>query len=97
VLNFLWMKGQFRVPFRLLRELAWAIRKKPTRLRYTPFQPNYEAFLLPDSDARSSLDNHEVLIWFLSRGFVQPEGGSWLSRTALKCGALVLVKGQRNR
>jgi len=40
----------------------------PTRLRYRRLTPNYEKFWGPDSDAVNSIDSHEALLWFLSRG-----------------------------
>jgi SAM-dependent methyltransferase len=92
LLNLVWTKAVFWIPRRVIHELSWAFDKKPTRLAYTGFTPNYGEFLLPDSDACSSLDNHEVLIWFLSRGFVQPKPTSWFDRVLLRCGPLILTK-----
>jgi SAM-dependent methyltransferase len=54
------------VPNRVVRLLAAQIG--PTRLRYRRLTPNYETFWGPDSDAVNSIDSHETLLWFLSRG-----------------------------
>jgi len=40
----------------------------PTRLRYTRLKPNYEKYWAPDSDAVNSIDFHELILWFQSRG-----------------------------
>lgn len=92
ILNFIWMKGYFRIPLRLLRELRMMISKSATRLAYYQFEPNLEEFLLPDSDARVSLDNHETLLWFLSRGYNQPQKLNFLGRILLKSGPLIVYK-----
>lgn len=92
LLNLVWTKAVFWIPRRVIRELSWAVNRKPTRLVYAAFTPNYDEFLLPDSDACSSLDNHEVLIWFLSHGFAQSRPSSWLNRVLLRSGPLILTK-----
>jgi SAM-dependent methyltransferase len=54
------------IPNRLIRSLAayWG----PTRLRYRRLEPNYEKYWVADSDAVNSIDVHEALLWFRSRG-----------------------------
>jgi SAM-dependent methyltransferase len=54
------------VPTRVVRRLA--AQFGPTRLRYRRLTPNYEKFWGPDSDAVNSIDSHEAMLWFLSRG-----------------------------
>lgn len=54
------------LPIRLAR--AVVAQFGPTRLRYRRLKPNYENYWMPDSDAINSIDSHEALIWFLSRG-----------------------------
>jgi hypothetical protein len=54
------------LPIRAARTAA--ARLGPTRLHYRRLQPNYEKYWMPDSDAVSSIDSHEALLWFLSRG-----------------------------
>ena len=90
--NFIWMKGIFWIPRRLIKELSWALSRKPTRLKYVAFAPNLKEFLLPDSDARNSLDNHEVLLWFLSRGFIARENRNWFKRIFIRCGPITVIK-----
>ena len=54
------------VPNRVVRSLV--ARFGPTRLRYRRLIPNYEKYWVADSDAVNSIDSHEALLWFLSRG-----------------------------
>jgi SAM-dependent methyltransferase len=54
------------VPNRSSRSLV--ARFGPTRLRYRRLTPNYEKYWVADSDAINSIDSHEAMLWFLSRG-----------------------------
>lgn len=54
------------VPVRLFREFV--AHFGPTRLRYRRLTPNYEKYWMPDSDAVNSIDRHEAMLWFRSRG-----------------------------
>ena len=54
------------VPIRVIRHLA--AQSGPTRLRYRRLNPNYEEYWVRDSDAVNSIDSHEAMLWFLSRG-----------------------------
>ncbi|MGH7793578.1 MAG: class I SAM-dependent methyltransferase [Candidatus Binatia bacterium] len=54
------------LPSRILRNLV--ARFGPTKLRYRRLTPNYEKYWVPDSDAVNSIDSHEAMLWFLSRG-----------------------------
>jgi SAM-dependent methyltransferase len=96
-LNLGWTRGILWVPWRLMRELSWMVRRRPTGLRFTEFEPNLDEFLLPDSDARNSLDSHEVLVWFLSRGFVQPTSTNRLQRILMRCGPVIVLKSASAR
>jgi SAM-dependent methyltransferase len=59
------MAMQF-IPNRILRVLV--AQFGPTRLRYRRLNPNYDKYWGPDSDAVNSIDVHEALLWFRSRG-----------------------------
>ena len=39
-----------------------------TRLRYRALEANFDDYWVGDSDAVNSLDPHEVMLWFVSRG-----------------------------
>jgi SAM-dependent methyltransferase len=54
------------VPRRIVR--SFVSRFGPTRLRYHRLTPNYENYWVPDSDAVNSIDSHEAMLWFVSRG-----------------------------
>ena len=54
------------IPNRILRDLV--SRLEPTILRYRRLTPNYEKYWVPDSDAVNSIDRHEAMLWFRSRG-----------------------------
>jgi SAM-dependent methyltransferase len=54
------------VPNRIVRNLVALFG--PTRLRYHRLTPNYEKYWVVDSDAVNSIDSHEAMLWFRSRG-----------------------------
>ena len=54
------------VPNRIVRNFVAGFG--PTRLRYRRLNPNYEKYWVRDSDAVNSIDSHEAMLWFLSRG-----------------------------
>ncbi len=54
------------LPIRMVRSVA--ARYGPTRLRYRRLSPNYEQYWVADSDAVNSIDSHEAMLWFISRG-----------------------------
>lgn len=68
------------VPVRESRPFNWAVRLPvrsvrglaalagPTALHYRLLQPNYETYWEADSDALNSIDRHEMMLWFRSRG-----------------------------
>jgi SAM-dependent methyltransferase len=57
----------YTAPIRVLRFAAYSI-SKPTTLRYSRLKPNYDTYWTGDSDAASSIDRYEALLWFASRG-----------------------------
>ncbi len=54
------------LPIRAVRSVV--ARSGPTRLRYRRLTPNYEKYWMADSDAVNSIDSHEAMLWFVSRG-----------------------------
>ena len=54
------------IPNRILRDIV--SRFGPTKLRYRRLTPNYDTYWMPDSDAVNSIDSHEAMLWFRSRG-----------------------------
>jgi SAM-dependent methyltransferase len=59
-------RGITLIPNRIVRSLI--ARFGPTRLRYRRLAPNYEKYWVADSDAVNSIDRHEAMLWFRSRG-----------------------------
>lgn len=57
--------NSYLVPTRLLRE---AFHEQPTHLHYTQLDPNFNHYWMVDSDAINSIDFHEAMLWFTSRG-----------------------------
>jgi len=53
-------------PNRIARELV--AQFGPTKLRYRRLDPNYDKYWVPDSDAVNTIDIHEAMLWFRSRG-----------------------------
>ena len=91
-LNALWMKGVFRLPLRVWRELRFMISEKMNRLPYTQITPNWEDFLISDSDATASIDNHACALWLHSQSFTNSAVMSPWRRIFLPCGPLIVVK-----
>jgi hypothetical protein len=54
------------VPVRIVRLIFTPAG--PTALRYHRLKPNYDVYWQYDSDAVNSIDVHEVMLWFTSRG-----------------------------
>ena len=92
LVNALWRRAIFRVPIRATRELQFQAGKNIGRLPYTKMVPNWEYFLLSDSDATASIDNHACALWLYSRGFQAPEVKTPLQRIFLPCGPLIMMK-----
>jgi SAM-dependent methyltransferase len=54
------------IPVRAVRAAVTSFG--PTRLRYRRLKPNYEHYWQADSDAVNSIDSHEAVLWFKTRG-----------------------------
>jgi SAM-dependent methyltransferase len=59
-------KAMTLVPNRIVR--TFVALSGPTRLRYRRLVPNYEKYWVGDGDAVNSIDSHEAMLWFTSRG-----------------------------
>ena len=58
--------GLVRGPIRAMR--AFPASFGPTTLHYHRLEPNYDIYWQADSDAVNSIDPHEAMLWFTSRG-----------------------------
>jgi SAM-dependent methyltransferase len=59
-------RAVMHLPVRAIRQIAPLFG--PTRMRYKSLTPNFEKYWMQDSDAINSIDSHEALLWFTSRG-----------------------------
>lgn len=55
---------------RILRSLGTRLGGGPSRFHFTRLTPNYDQYWEGDSDATTSLSNHELYLWFKTRGDV---------------------------
>ena len=92
----LFLRAARELPSRVAREMALARRRTGLSFRYRRLRPNYERFWCADSDACNSMDPHEMLMWFLSRGFGAPSHPTFLSRFFVRHGAIVVRKPARS-
>jgi ubiquinone/menaquinone biosynthesis C-methylase UbiE len=53
---------------RILRSLATRLSSAPSRFHFIRLEPNYDHYWEGDSDATTSLSNHELYLWFKTRG-----------------------------
>jgi SAM-dependent methyltransferase len=89
----LWFRAACTLPVRLWRECVFFMRKRrPVRLRYRSLRPNYETYWCTDADASSALDPHEMLLWFISRGWQTPSHPTWRRRFLVRHGAIIVRK-----
>lgn len=92
----LWYRAAKVLPWRLLRALWHALRpSRPVQFRFRRLKANYDVFWTADSDACCSMDPHEMLLWFRSRGWATPRHASWWSRFSVRHGAVVVQKPHR--
>lgn len=85
-------RSAFVVPRRLFREIQLRCTSSQWRLRFRRLQPNLEEYICTDCDAFSSLDPHEVALFFLRRGYDIVSGRSFWRRMLLRHEPLVVKK-----
>lgn len=91
--NMLWFRALFTLPFRLIRELRFFLRgNKPTKFIYKPLKANYEKYWCADSDACNSMDPHEMLLWFKSRGWSVESHPTFIKRFLVRHEAIIVKK-----
>jgi SAM-dependent methyltransferase len=61
-------RAVYTTPIRVMRYGVFALSESPLRFHYNRLVPNYEKYWQGDSDAASSMDRYEALLWFASRG-----------------------------
>ena len=91
--NLLWYRALFALPFRSIREIQYCLgSRKPTKFIYKCLKPNYEKYWCADSDACNSMDPHEMLLWFKSRGWLLESHKTLLKRFLVRHGAIIVKK-----
>ncbi|MGH7864239.1 MAG: methyltransferase domain-containing protein [Candidatus Binataceae bacterium] len=75
--NSLLYRGLQQIPWRLRRRILAKFAAHPSELRFDRLQANYERYWTSDSDACSSIDSHEGILYFETRGYevLAPAGG----------------------
>ena len=61
-------RAVYTTPIRIMRFGVFSLTGSPTRFHYNRLVPNYDKYWQGDSDAVSSMDRYEGLLWFASRG-----------------------------
>jgi SAM-dependent methyltransferase len=61
-------RAVYTTPIRVMRFGVFALSGAPLRFHYNRLVPNYEKYWQGDSDAVTSMDRYEALLWFASRG-----------------------------
>ena len=75
-----------------MREAQSFFFKSPSKFYYKKLVPNYEKYWCADSDATCSMDPHEMLLWFKSRGWKTPSHSTLLKRFFVRHGAIIVQK-----
>jgi len=57
------------LPFRIGRRLSYLAHRRPMALAFRRLEPCYERPEIADADATCSLDCHEGILYFESRGY----------------------------
>lgn len=91
--NALWFRALTVLPTRTWREaLFFLTGRRPTPFRYRALEANYHTYWCADSDACNSMDPHEMLLWFSSRGWSTPSHSTLLRRFLVRHDAVVVGK-----
>lgn len=88
----LWFRALQTLPARVWREAVNTLRGGNTQFRYRALQANYETFWCADSDACCSMDPHEMLLWFRSRGWTIPSHPGRREQLLSRHGAIIVQK-----
>ncbi len=78
------------LPARVVRLLAYWLRRKPTPFRCRRLKPNYNDYKVVDADATQSIDPFEAIMWFTSRGDEVLSHPNWWRALSVRTGALVI-------
>jgi len=85
-------RSAFVMPRRLFREIQFRCTFSQWQLWFRRLRPNLEEYICTDCDAFSSLDPHEVALFFLRRGYEIVSGRGFWRRMLLRHEPLVVKK-----
>jgi SAM-dependent methyltransferase len=88
-------RGVKQIPWRTWRRAVVKLQSTPSTVHYAHLNANYEHFWVSDSYACSSIDSHEGVLFFESRGYelLRPRGGS-IARLLFRAGAVIVRKSR---
>jgi len=61
-------RSLYTFPIRLIRLLQTSLSGEPPPFKYNALTPNYTHYWVSDSDATTSMDPYEAILWYTSRG-----------------------------
>jgi SAM-dependent methyltransferase len=86
-------RGIQQIPWRIWRRSLTKARGTPSQLHYKRLRANYEHFWVADSDACASIDSHEGILFFESRGYeILRPPGRLFARLLTRAGAVIARK-----
>jgi SAM-dependent methyltransferase/uncharacterized protein YbaR (Trm112 family) len=87
-------RGLRCIPRRAARRAHWRIVRagKPVSLKYKRLTANYTTFWMSDSDATCSLDSHEGILYFESRGYECLSHRTAAERVLARHDAVIVLK-----
>lgn len=83
-------RSLYTLPIRLVRFLQASLNGGPTTFRYNAITPNYTHYWTSDSDATSSMDPYEAILWFTSRGDKVLNYDGTLNEMLVRTGKLII-------
>ncbi len=88
------LRGLFAVPKRLAADIFYTVSRRQTRLKYRRLTPNYEydQYWISDADAVVSLDPHELIWFFKSRGYRVTSHSTLLKRLLARSEGVVITR-----
>ena len=98
VLDSLMIRGLVKIPKRILLDFIYALLNDPTVLRWKNLTPNYiyDQYWIEDADARISIDPHEVIWFYKSRGLTCISHPNFIRRIFARSEAVVFKAVTKN-
>lgn len=87
----------FLFPKRFWHHLLFLLGYEFKKIKYKKLTPNYDMYWTSDSDACNSIDPHDAILWFLSRGFECISHPLHLKAFFVRTGVLIFRKQRDSR